>query len=66
MLIEISADGIGFDSDVVTHQGHGLRNMQMRAEVIGAQISFKNTVSNGSCVVLQFAPAMLIAEKSGF
>lgn len=62
VLIEISDDGIGFDPNLSTLPGHGLRNLQMRAEAIGAKVSFKNTASKGACVVLEFAPAKPMAD----
>lgn len=53
VLINISDDGVGFDAAALAHQGHGLRNIRLRAEAIGATVSFKNTATKGACVLIE-------------
>ena len=54
VLISISDDGVGFDAEAMAHQGHGLSNIRLRAEAIGATVSFKNTAAKGACVLIEF------------
>jgi signal transduction histidine kinase len=54
VVIDISDDGAGFDTHALAHQGQGLNNIKLRAEAIGATVSFKNASSKGARVVLEF------------
>ncbi len=46
--ITLTDDGIGFDSEQLATQGHGLRNMCFRAEAIGASIQFEPAEGGGA------------------
>jgi signal transduction histidine kinase len=46
--ITLTDDGVGFDSEQLATQGHGLRNMCFRAEAIGASIQFEPGTNGGA------------------
>lgn len=63
LVLEISDDGIGFDS-AAERDGHGLRSMQHRAERLGASLEVQTAPRGGTTVTLSMpvdtrAPAAL-------
>jgi len=46
-------DGVGFDPDTLTSQGHGLGNMRFRAQAIGAKLSMTKGLPKGSVLTLE-------------
>lgn len=45
-------NGIGFDSSTVQSQGNGLKNMEKRAEKIGAEIQILSEINRGTSIQL--------------
>ncbi len=52
LILKISDDGRGFDEAQVAEERFGLQGMYERAEMIGAQLSVKSTVGQGTLVQL--------------
>ncbi len=53
VALTVRDDGRGFDQEHVTaYQGHGLRNMDARARLLGGQLSVQSTPGNGSSVTV--------------
>jgi signal transduction histidine kinase len=50
--IILTDDGVGFDSEQLATQGHGLRNMCFRADAIGASIQFEPAEGGGAKLLL--------------
>jgi signal transduction histidine kinase len=50
----IEDNGRGFDLEMRSRSGNGLRNMQKRAEEIQGEYEVKTSVSNGTCTMLKF------------
>jgi two-component system nitrate/nitrite sensor histidine kinase NarX len=54
LLLTIVDNGIGLDLDLIEKgTGHGLHNMQERAQALGGKISFTKVESGGTCVQLE-------------
>lgn len=49
----VSDDGIGFD-EIAVRKGNGLRNLQVRAEAIGATLHIESKPNQGSRINLQY------------
>jgi two-component system nitrate/nitrite sensor histidine kinase NarX len=53
LLLTIADNGIGLDPDrIANNAGHGLHNMQERAEALGGKILFSRIESGGTCIQL--------------
>ncbi len=52
LKLRIEDDGVGFDPSVPA-AGNGLRNMQARAEAIGASLQIESQPGNGTILILQ-------------
>ena len=52
IVFEVIDNGVGFDRNE-NYTRNGLRNMQMRAETIGASLQINSTINNGTIVVLK-------------
>ncbi len=52
IYISVEDDGIGFDLEKVKNKGHGLRNMQKRAEEIGAVFKIQSKPEKGTLLQL--------------
>ena len=48
LVIEITDDGIGFDGSPQAATGHGILNIRSRANLIGAQVAWRNISRNGT------------------
>lgn len=54
LLLTVADNGIGLDLNLIDKgAGHGLHNMQERAQALGGKISFTNIESGGTCVQLE-------------
>jgi signal transduction histidine kinase len=53
--LEVQDDGQGFDPDALAHAGNGLRNMQARAEAIGATFRLESAPGKGCTVRVEGA-----------
>lgn len=53
VALSIADDGIGFEPEHSTSQGHGLRNMRFRAEAIGAHLSVARGLPQGTTITLE-------------
>jgi signal transduction histidine kinase len=56
-ILEISDDGVGFDSSLdpgATH--HGLANMRARAEAVGGELDIRSAPGSGTRVTLTLPP----------
>lgn len=54
LLLSVIDNGIGLDPElIVNHAGHGLHNMQERAQSLGGNVSFNRLESGGTCIQLE-------------
>jgi signal transduction histidine kinase len=54
LLLTVADNGMGLDIDLIDKgTGHGLHNMQERAQALGGKISFTKIESGGTCVQLE-------------
>ena len=52
LVVEIRDDGVGFDAAALAGVGWGIKNMQRRAEQLGATLSLRSQPGQGSVVRL--------------
>jgi len=52
LVLTIADDGVGFDPDDTTQWGHGLRNMQRRAEQMNADLTLTSQPDRGTTLRL--------------
>ena len=50
--LSICDDGTGFDYSAISGHGSGLRNMQSRSKLIGADWSIESSLGNGTTIIL--------------
>ena len=63
LLLTIADNGIGLDLDLIDEgAGHGLHNMQERAQALGGKISFTKLESGGTSVQLEI-PLILTSSR---
>jgi signal transduction histidine kinase len=54
LLLTITDNGVGLDPDLISNSaGHGLHNMQERAQALGGKILFNRIESGGTCIQLE-------------
>jgi signal transduction histidine kinase len=54
LLVSVIDNGIGLDPElVINNAGHGLHNMQERAQALGGKISFSRIETGGTCIQLE-------------
>jgi len=51
IILEIQDNGIGFDPDK-SIKGHGLKNMQVRADEINAALNLQSTINEGTIITI--------------
>lgn len=56
IYISIKDEGTGFDLSTVKNKGHGLTNMNIRANEIQAHFKIKSTIGEGTEIILVFKP----------
>jgi len=56
IYISIKDDGTGFDLSTVKNKGHGLTNMNIRADEIKAYFEIKSIIGEGTEIILVFKP----------
>ncbi len=52
IILKIQDNGIGFDPDIAI-RGHGLKNMQVRADEINANILIQSIVNEGTVIIIK-------------
>ena len=55
-FLSVTDDGKGFDPETVKNKGHGLTNMNSRAEDMEAQFELRSAPGKGTEIILSFRP----------
>lgn len=51
--ISVTDNGVGFNPDEATHKGHGLRNMSVRADELGAELKIDSQIDAGTSILVR-------------